>query len=215
MSPRSGPRPSSWGGGRDRLLAAARAVFAEKGYERGGIREIAARAEVTDVMIYKHFGSKSALFEAATIEPFSSYVTGYIEEWTTRGPARRTPLEEAYDFLRGLYDVLHGEREILTAMISVRQFDPGFAAGSGRVEEAFDDALARYEQLIATETAKQGYPEFDAHMWARLIFGSVLSMAVHGDMLNNGEFPSPERAITELAELTVRAVTSGGRTATR
>ena len=87
----SGPRPSNWGGGRDRLLAAARAVFAEKGYERGGIREIAARAEVTDVMIYKHFGSKAALFEAATIEPFSTYVADYIKAWSKATSMRPDP----------------------------------------------------------------------------------------------------------------------------
>jgi len=204
----SGPRPSNWGGGRDRLLAAARAVFAEKGYERGGIREIAARAEVTDVMIYKHFGSKAALFEAATIEPFSTYVADYIKAWTERGAGGRAPLDEAYPFLRGLYDALHSERETLAEMMGSRHFDPGLSSGSGRIEVAFDQALSQYEQLIATETDKHGYQAFDAPMWARLIFGSVLSLAVHGDILNKGQFPDPDRVITELAELTVRAVTA-------
>jgi AcrR family transcriptional regulator len=204
--PQSGPRPSSWGGGRDRLLAAAREVFAEKGYARGGIREIAARAEVTDVMIYKHFGSKAALFEAATIEPFTSYVSGYVEEWARRDPGGRPPLEETYDFLRGLYDVLHDERRLLIAMMAVRQFDPAFTAGATQVEEAFEQALSLYAKFIATEAQKRGYGTFDAAMWVRVIFGSVLSLAVHGDMLNNGTFPPADQAIAELATITVTAV---------
>ena len=48
-----------------KILAAARAVFAERGYAGGSIREIARRAGVTHGLVMRHFGSKEALLVAA------------------------------------------------------------------------------------------------------------------------------------------------------
>lgn len=52
------------GGGstRERLLAAASELFAERGYERATVRDIAARAGVNQALLFRHFGSKRALF---------------------------------------------------------------------------------------------------------------------------------------------------------
>lgn len=50
---------------REAILAAARAAFAERGYARATIREIAGRAGVTHGLVMRHFGSKERLFLAA------------------------------------------------------------------------------------------------------------------------------------------------------
>lgn len=50
--------------GRERILDAALAVFAERGYEASSIAEIADRAGVAKSVIYHHFGSKAGLYEA-------------------------------------------------------------------------------------------------------------------------------------------------------
>ncbi|GJN99083.1 putative transcriptional regulator, TetR family protein [Mycobacterium marinum] len=50
---------------RRRILDAARAVFAEVGYERATIRGIAAAAGVDKSSIIKYFGTKQALFHEA------------------------------------------------------------------------------------------------------------------------------------------------------
>ncbi|PRX46627.1 TetR family transcriptional regulator [Prauserella shujinwangii] len=47
------------------ILGAARAVFAERGYARATIREIAQRAGVTHGLVMRHFTSKERLFVAA------------------------------------------------------------------------------------------------------------------------------------------------------
>nr|WP_296070085.1 TetR family transcriptional regulator [uncultured Actinoplanes sp.] len=52
-------------GKRAAILAAARAVFAENGYEKATIREIARRAGVTHGLVVLHFASKEKLFLAA------------------------------------------------------------------------------------------------------------------------------------------------------
>jgi AcrR family transcriptional regulator len=50
---------------RDRLLAAAAAVFAEKGYDRAGVQEIARRAGFTTGAIYGRFSGKAELLLSA------------------------------------------------------------------------------------------------------------------------------------------------------
>ena len=47
------------------ILAAARARFAEQGYERTTIRGVAADAGIDASMVMRYFGSKEQLFEAA------------------------------------------------------------------------------------------------------------------------------------------------------
>lgn len=49
---------------RERLLAAAAAEFAERGYEQGSLRSIASSANVTTPVIYDHFESKAELYSA-------------------------------------------------------------------------------------------------------------------------------------------------------
>ncbi|MFF8830911.1 TetR/AcrR family transcriptional regulator [Streptomyces sp. NPDC015131] len=47
---------------RERLLLAASGLFAERGYDRATVRDIAARAGVNQALLFRHFGSKQALF---------------------------------------------------------------------------------------------------------------------------------------------------------
>ena len=51
-----------------KILAAAQKAFAEIGYARAGIRDIAAIADVSSTLLIRYFGSKAALFEAALID---------------------------------------------------------------------------------------------------------------------------------------------------
>jgi AcrR family transcriptional regulator len=51
-----------------KILAAAQQAFAEIGYARAGIREIAAIADVSSTLLLRYYGSKAGLFEAALID---------------------------------------------------------------------------------------------------------------------------------------------------
>ncbi|MEV6338153.1 TetR family transcriptional regulator [Nocardia vinacea] len=47
------------------ILAAAQQLFAERGYERATVREIAARAGVNQALLFRYFGNKDELFRAS------------------------------------------------------------------------------------------------------------------------------------------------------
>jgi AcrR family transcriptional regulator len=61
---RGGRRPGESSARAD-ILGAARAAFAEHGYDRATIRDIAGRAAVDPALVMHYFGSKEALFTAA------------------------------------------------------------------------------------------------------------------------------------------------------
>ncbi len=63
--PDSPPKQSKSDRTRARMLEAARALFAEQGYESATVREIAARAGVDAALVIRYFGSKEALFTRA------------------------------------------------------------------------------------------------------------------------------------------------------
>lgn len=50
---------------KNRIVAAARSVFAEVGYDRATVRQIAERADVVPAMLVRYFGGKAGLFAAA------------------------------------------------------------------------------------------------------------------------------------------------------
>src|SRR3989338_5324898 len=50
---------------RDRLLAAARELFARSGYDAVSVRDLTARARANLGAVTYHFGSKEALYHAA------------------------------------------------------------------------------------------------------------------------------------------------------
>ncbi len=56
------PRPRNAAATLDAILASARGAFARAGYDGVGVREIAAGAGVTAMLVNRYFGSKEALF---------------------------------------------------------------------------------------------------------------------------------------------------------
>ena len=60
------PRRRDSSATRQALRDAATALFAERGYDRTTVRDIATRAGVNQALLFRYFGSKEALFEEAT-----------------------------------------------------------------------------------------------------------------------------------------------------
>jgi AcrR family transcriptional regulator len=60
---------------RDRILAAAREEFSERGYEKTSVRGIAKAAGVDSALVHHYFGTKEQVFEAAIEVAFAPALT--------------------------------------------------------------------------------------------------------------------------------------------
>ena len=65
MATQAKPRTRNAIATREAILTSARAVFAKAGYDGAGVREIAAGAGVTAMLVNRYFGSKEELFAEA------------------------------------------------------------------------------------------------------------------------------------------------------
>lgn len=66
---------------RDRILAAAREIFAREGYERATIRGIAEAASINPSMVMRYYGSKEALFaQVANLDFQGEYLASVPRE---------------------------------------------------------------------------------------------------------------------------------------
>ena len=71
---------------KEKLLAAAVPLFAEKGFAAVSIREVAEAAGVNSALISYYFGGKSGLYEAVLNEQFS-VITVFLQSLGAQPPA--------------------------------------------------------------------------------------------------------------------------------
>ncbi|MDG9704392.1 TetR family transcriptional regulator [Streptomyces sp. DH37] len=83
--PTSADRAAAGEAARDRILASARAEFAERGYDKASIRSIARGAEVDPALVHHYFGTKEQVFGAAVEVSFAPVGEG-LDNLAPRGP---------------------------------------------------------------------------------------------------------------------------------
>lgn len=116
---------------KDALLVAARRVFAERGFDRTTVRDIATLAGVNQALLFRYFGSKEKLFRAVLDRAGR-------ERLTATHPERL--LEAA---LRSLLDPGNAEVSTHTLLAFVRSAgNESAAAATGQIGEQYVRALA-------------------------------------------------------------------------
>ena len=87
-----------------RLIEAAGAVFAEKGFRAATIREIIHRAKANIAAVNYHFGDKEALFVEAVKSAYACATEGLPPTW----PPGTPPVEKLRTFIRMMATVMNG-----------------------------------------------------------------------------------------------------------
>src|SRR5580704_8134053 len=81
------------------LLDAARDLFSRRDYRSTTTREIAEAAGVTEPLLFRHFGSKAALFREALVMPFITFVEDFGLTWQAVVPEETDEDELAQHFV--------------------------------------------------------------------------------------------------------------------
>ena len=179
----TGAKPSVHGRGRELLLAAASDLFGERGYAGASTKDIAERAGVTEPMLFRHFGSKSRLFQEAAVTPFLRFMDRYVADYRSREHGRLTAEQEGRRLFEGLYAALREQRGPLMALMSAGRFDPVAEDVAEQVRGAFTQVIELFEEVVATESTERGFTDPDLPAAVRAMFGMVLSTALHHDWM--------------------------------
>jgi AcrR family transcriptional regulator len=186
---------------RGRILSAATALFAERGYGEATTREIARRAEVAEPVIFRIYPTKQVLFDAAVIEPFDEFLSEYTERWLAAPTPGGRPEEVLQQFVQELHDLVRENRQLVAAL-----------ASSGSLTARTQPALTRLEEMGAVIAETHGLP-FDPELSVRISAVMVVAVTMVEDQLFNG---ASDRLVAEMVRMLVgaaRYVPNSGQTA--
>jgi AcrR family transcriptional regulator len=185
---------------RARMLAAAQEVFAERGYAGATTKQISERAEVGEVLLFRHFGSKAGLFDEAVLRAFESFVDGWTSQWARHGLTGDSFFEIGRGYIESLYGFFDDNRELVVALLSAQGHHPAAAA---RLQEMF----AQLAETVRDGTAEYGLPTRDPVTTVRLTFGLVLSVIEHGELFfAGGKRPSRDEIVDQLTHYVLYGV---------
>ena len=75
---------------RDSIIAAARTIFAEKGFHGTTTRELAGAADVSEALLFKHFPNKAAIYEAMLDECHKTEISAGYQKLLALEPSTST-----------------------------------------------------------------------------------------------------------------------------
>ncbi|MGA6167490.1 TetR family transcriptional regulator [Amycolatopsis magusensis] len=115
---------------RQALLDAAEVLFAERGFDRTTVREIARQADTNQALLFRYFGSKDALFEAV------------VARRGRRRLAKGAPETLVEDTLRGILAPESTAHHSLETLLRSTGNDNAAATIRREVGEEYSHALA-------------------------------------------------------------------------
>jgi len=184
---------------RDRLLTAAAEVFAEKGYDRAGVQEIARRAGFTTGAIYGRFRGKADLLLAAIAEQSHDELSDLFAEYRSKGLAGK-----ATDILATVGSHLvteefdNGQALLLEAFVAARR-EPELAE---MLRQVINDEVQELTLLIdAAKRAGSLDPSLDSFSMVRFCHAVGLGFLLFGALGLDRPDPKPwEELIARLIE---------------
>ncbi|TVS85131.1 TetR/AcrR family transcriptional regulator [Mycobacterium helveticum] len=189
------------GAPRGLLLDAARNLFARQDYRGTTTREIAQAAGVTEHLLFRHFGSKAALFREALVLPFTAFVDEFGRTWQSIVPEETDEEELAGLFVGRLYDVFVEHQGLLLTLM---------ASGALSEEEKADAGLAEVRRALTllSRISAEGmnmrgmrseHPDLPAHSTVAMIAGMAALRSTYF-----GTEPPPRAVIVdELVQATL------------
>jgi AcrR family transcriptional regulator len=183
------------------LLDAARLLFARRDYRSTTTKEIAEAAGVAEHLLFRHFGSKAALFHEAVVVPFVDIIEEFDARWESLVPAPEKADEIAREVIGALYDLFVENRGLVMTL---------WAADALTEEELADTGIADIDRALAVLGvlgaegidilgAQPGHPDLAARSTVAMVAG----MAAFGATFFGGTRPPRDVIVEELTQATL------------
>lgn len=146
---------------RSQLIEVGRQVFAERGYDRTSVEEIARRAGITKPIVYEHFGGKEGLY-AAVVALESERLVTLVSNAISAGTPRQHVEAGILAFLRYVRDEPDGFRVLARDAPASREYEYTLSQLAGEVGAVF-----------AREFLRADYDPATAPIYARALVGMI------------------------------------------
>jgi|DewCreStandDraft_1066081.scaffolds.fasta_scaffold01330_19 AcrR family transcriptional regulator len=195
----AGHPPEELQGTREKILAAAARLFAERGYESTSLAEVAREAKVSKALIFWHFDNKDQLYLSALRKNLEPY---HIDRQEIAGLDEPQQIAQLVDsFYNFVNDHVYSVRFFMSVMLR------GELPGRGAQAESGRDGLRRVNELY--HAFRQSFAEIiqhgqqrgvfdnrlDAEREAALILVTLVGVLVQQFML--GESPEQAKALID------------------
>lgn len=188
----------------DRICDAARTLFAERGYAGTTTKEIAKLADVSETLLFRHFGDKARLFDEVVSAPFNSIMKEFVAHHPdlSDGSAREV---DARRMVGQVFALFSQNRQMFAALMAggTDPLSDSHAATSHGLDHFFNQSVAQLELMYA---AKNDDPEFDLQIGTRLGFGMIAAGVLLREWLFPENSPSDQAIITVLEKMVERAL---------
>lgn len=172
---------------RQRILQAASRVYAQHGWRGATTRRIAEEAGVNEVTLFRHFGSKDALLDAAIVGQASDDATHLPAE-----PAR--PEAELYEWANAQHETISCKRAMIRQLMSDAADRPDAAACAGHgpnlalvMLREYVVQLRRHGWISATNSIRPA----EVGAAATMLMGAIFADAMNRDLIPD-MFPQPK-----------------------
>lgn len=201
--------------GRDRraqILVAARRVFTQSGFAGGRIKAISEEAGVNEALLYRHFDSKEALFEAAIVEPLEESVDRVLALGRQAEQSAGSPASFRELVGRLIEEMLTGVMEIAPLLGVVLFGDE--QRGAAFYRERFAPGLDRLVAGLTYYQRSHGEQDrYDARLLVELSVGATLLLSLD-QRFGRRAGESPAVVAQQLADHLL-LITAAPRTANR
>jgi AcrR family transcriptional regulator len=150
---------------REQLIAVARGLFAERGFEGTSIEELATRAAVSKPIVYEHFGGKEGLY-AVVVDREVRQLLDMMRSSLTSGGGPRDLLEGA---ALTLLDYIEESSDGFRILVR----DSPIGSETGSFVSIIGDVASRVEYILAAEFKNRGFDVKFAPMYAQMLVGMV------------------------------------------
>jgi AcrR family transcriptional regulator len=183
---------------RRQILAAARTLFAERGYDASTTRDLAAAADINDALLYRYFPDKQAILAALADEAIAVF------EALPKPPEQAPlPLDQLLELIgTGFVHTARANLDLLAILISERHA----LAGDTRFAEFVDDSATRLGRLIDATAGRRD--DVNGYLTARAYFGALIAFVLMQDQFGLDSIRPLDATeyVRHLARLTVGGI---------
>jgi TetR/AcrR family fatty acid metabolism transcriptional regulator len=183
-----------------RILIASERIFAEKGFARAKISDIAKLAQVAEGTVYEYFENKEDLLLSIPIKRFEQYLDALSEVFQIKNP-----LKKLQRFIRYHFSLFFAERDFLKVFLLQIQLNKRFYGS-----KAFDSfrTYSRVIEEIIEEGKSEGSfrSDVNARVFRNMFLGIFSHLALRWVVLGKSSDIDKMQEIDRVTDLLTSAV---------